>query len=680
MHPTHRRRTARFAPFSGFIICLLLAVPAWAQLERLEIVERQPLEEGHSFGLAGPYEMLTGKAYFAVDPQHPANVAVVDLDKAPRGADGRVRFASDFMIVRPVDLGRGNGSLILDVANRGNPISFLFNFPDYTFRDPQSLGPSGDGFLMHQGFTLAAVGWQSDFPTGPGTLRREPVIARGTGGAPLTGLVRAEDIFGEDVPVFELGHWKHRPYPVADPDDPRNVLTVRQQMDGPRQVIPREQWRFGRLEGKEVVPADDAIVLDGGFEKGKIYELVYVGRDPDIVGLGMVALRDFAAYLRDAEASPVAVDRVLAVGASQTGRLLRHFLYQGFNAGHALDGVFALVAGAGRGSFNHRFGQPSRASTAFMGFGYPTELFPFAGSEQREEERRDSLYRAAGDGELPKVFQVNSGHEYWGRGASLLHTTADGGADLPPPENERIYTIVSTQHSPGSFPPSRENAFPYSVWRFRYPENPANYQWSMRALIVALDAWVRDGSEPPPSRYPNLEDGTLTRLDGYRFPALPEVETPSHLYVPRAFDYGPRFATAGIIDHEPPQTGKAYGVLVPQADADGNERGGIRMPEIAVPLATYTGWNYRSEDIGAPDQLSDLKGAFFPFTPTAAARKASGDPRPAIAERYPSREAYLGRYTDAARALVEEGFLLAEDLPSVLDYADVLWRALSSEE
>ena len=312
-NPPSRRPVAAILLIA--LVAFGLAMPSSAEVERLEITKRRP-SPGFAAGLAGPYEFLRGTAHFAVDPAAPENARVVDLDKAERDPDGKVRFTASFYLFQPVDPTRGNGALIVDVPNRGRPLALLFNFPDSTLRPPS--GPLGDGFLERHGFAAAGVGWQSDAPELPSAavasgallLQRDLVPAGG-----VEGLARGVGVFSRDGETrLELGHWKHRPILAAAPDDPRNVLTVRDRLDGERRVVPRERWRFS--------PERDAVLLEDGFEKGKVYEVVYVARDSDIAGLGFVATRDFAAYLVHSPDSPAKVRRTLAFGGSQTARCL----------------------------------------------------------------------------------------------------------------------------------------------------------------------------------------------------------------------------------------------------------------------------------------------------------------------------------------------------------------------
>ena len=672
--------------------CLAWAPPASAEVVGLDVTRREPVAGGRAWGLAGPYEKLAGSVRFAIDPESPANRAIVDLERAPRGDDGRVHFRADFYLLRPVTPEKGNGALLLEVPNRGGKaiVRYFDRGAARTF-DPSTAEDFGDGFLLRHGFTLAWVGWQWDVPSGSGEddelLKLDPVPVELQPGEPaeaLEGLVRADHVFTEPSKVLELGDRGHTAYPVSDPTDSRNVLTVRDTRLGVRRTVPRSAWHF----------VGTTIVLPEGFESGKIYEAVYVSRRPVVVGLGLAAVRDFASYLRYSEDSPAPVERTLGMGISQTGRFLRHVLWQGFNADEAgrpaFDGLMIHTAGGGRGSFNHRYGQPSRDAHPFSAFVYPTDVFPFSDTTQTDPEtgRTDGLLAKLQEhpDALPKVFFTNTGYEYWGRAASLIHTTPDGRADVPLSPTVRLYQLAGAQHFVDRFPPAQAGAPDAPVTA--YPADPADFLWALRALLLDLDAWVARGTEPPPSRYPRVADGTLVEPADLAFPTIPwehdgrvtRVDAPRNPHEAYRVDYGPRFWQDGIITRQPPAVGKPFGVRVPQVGPDGNPLAGLQMSEIAVPLATYTPWNRRAARTGAPDELADFRGSFFPLPVTDARRQATGDPRPSIESLYGTRDAYLGRYASYAATLARQRYLLDEDLPELLERAESLWEVVVGRE
>jgi len=661
---------------AAIFVALLLAGPIQARVSRVEIKSRADVAGGKAFGLAGGYERLVGKVYFEVDPQNPTNRVIVDLDKAPRNQHGAVEFSSDMYILRPKDLNRSNGAALVEISNRGGKA--LLSFFNHARR---SGGPGvdpefGDGFLMRQGFTLVWIGWQFDVPPGNDVVRLYAPIAT-EGGRVITGTVRSDFVFPLRIYSVSLGHRGQNAQAAADPENREYSLTVRDTVLGERRTVPRDDWQFARLVEGKPVPDPSYIYLRSGFEPGKVYEVVYRTQNPTVVGLGLAAVRDFVSSMKYDGDAVTSARRAYGFGISQSGRFLRHFLYQGFNADEkgrqVFDGVDAHVAGGGHGSFNHRFAEPSRDASPFSTFFYPTDIFPFTDLDQTDPETgvADGLLTHSGNpAVLPKIFYTFSSYEYWGRAASLIHTTIDGSADAPIPDNVRIYYFAGGQHGPGPFPPVKLTAQGQTLTQ--QMTSPNDYTWAMRALLVAMDRWVREGTPPPQSRYPRIADGTLVRPDAVRFPKIPGFTSPGKIHEAYRVDYGPRFKQ-GIIDLEPPRIGKAFTMMVPQVDADGIDLGGVKTPEVAVPLATYTGWNRRDPATGASDELVDFSGSYIPFARTKADRDKTSDPRRSLEERYPSRDHYLGMIALEALKLVKDGFLLAEDIPSMVARAEMQW-------
>src|SRR3989440_9372009 len=441
---------------------------------------------------------------------------------------------------------------------------------------------------MRLNLTLIWVGWQFDVPRQPGLLRLRAPIAR-DGSAPIEGLVRSDWTVERPSTTLPLAHRDHVAYPVADPRHPDNVLTVRSARLGPREIVPRERWRFARLENDRLVDDPTHIHLAGGFLPGKIYELVYRARDPVVVGIGLAAVRDVISWARYDARSEFPVTAAIGAGISQSGRFLRHFLYQGFNTDEAgrkvFDGLLVHTAGAGRGSFNHRFAQPSRDAHRFSAFFYPTDLFPFTTRTQTDPETgiADGLLARSADHpeHRPKIFFTNTGYEYWGRAASLIHTSPDGRVDVTPLPNERIYHLAGGQHFIGGFPPTTSERAGRA-----YRGNPLDFQVTLRALLARLVEWVVDGRTPPASVYPTLPAGTPGSIDPPKFPPMAALKPPTGLPPAPRLAYGPPWA-AGLITREPPGVGAPFPALVSQVDADGNEMAGVRGTELLAPLATY---------------------------------------------------------------------------------------------
>lgn len=661
------------------VLAGLLTSIAEARVVRLEIVSRADIQDGKPFGTAGTYEKITGRVYFAVDPAGLHNRQIVDLDKAVRNSRGEVEFSSDFYLFRPKDISKGNGAVLFEVSNRGGKgILRLVN----------GGGPAaefGDGFLMRQGFTVAWLGWQFDLADQDQNLRLTAPVAYDSG-KEIHGLVRSDFTPAEKRDDMPLGHILLGPaggqsYAVDGPSSALNVLTVRDTPAGPRQTVPRDQWSFARQSGGQLVDDPHFIHLNGGFLPGKIYEIVYTSKGPVVAGTGLAAVRDFLSYLKYDPQAVAPAHRVYAVGISQTGRYLRHFLYQDFNIDEqdrqVMDGVIAHVAGAGRGSFNHRFAQPSRDAQPMSSIFYPTDLFPFTDLPEKDPETGETaglLDAVIRSHTAPKIFYTNTSYEYWGRAAALIHTSPDGLADARIPENVRIYFLAGLQHFSAAFPPQRSTAGnPDSSAQQRHNPNPVRWYW--RALITDMDEWVNKNAPPPASTYPKIADGTLVPLSQWKFPAISGVNRPHELNLAYHLDFGPQWKR-GTITYEPPKVGQAFTVLVPQSDADGNDLGGVRLPELQAPLATYTGWNLRSPSIGAPDQRLSFLGSFVPLAKTAEDRKKTGDPRASIAERYASREQYIMKFEEAAKQLVQQRFLLQQDLPEVRQRGQQEWDAV----
>jgi hypothetical protein len=485
----------------------------------------------------------------------------------------------------------------------------------------------------------------------------------------------------DEIPLGHLmqGRIGGAEYPVARPDDPRNSLSVRDSREANRTIIPRSEWQFATTIDGKITPSDRSIHLNGGFQPGRIYEYIYVVQDPVISGLGLAAFRDFASYAKHSTDAITPAVRVIAEGISQNGRFLRHLLYQGFNADEegriAIDGILSHVAGAGRGSFNHRFAQPSRDAQPTSSIFFPTDVFPFTDEPETDPltgEKGGLLDRAIAEKVLPRIFFSHTSYEYWGRAASLIHTTADANLDATLNPSVRIYFFTGLQHYSVPFPPERGAGAGAS----QYPQTPLPVRFFWRAMIANMDAWLRTATAPPPSAYPTLASHALVPIPKVAFPKIPGVTLPTEANVAYRIDFGPDWQK-GIISKQPPAVGEPYPILVPQVDVDGNELAGIHLPEISVPLATYTGWNLRDPSIGAPTQRLPFEGSFFPFPKDAAAREKSHDPRKSIAERYASREAYLSQFTQATDALIQQRWILTEDRAALIQRGAQEWDYLT---
>jgi hypothetical protein len=639
-----------------------LSATADARVVRVQVLSRADITG--TFG-GRSYERVTGRVYFAFDPRNPENRKIVDLALAPRNVRGEVEAVSDFVMLRPKDIHNTTDLGIIDIVNRGGMTTFIFNLG----RDPHAPVGSfefyGDALLMNRGATIVALAWQWDVPRGGSALHFDaPQV--GSASHPITGLARSDITVDSATRTIPLGHSlaPTLAYPVADVDDPANVLTVRSDPVGPRTIIPRGDWRFAR-EVRGLVLADSrSVYMSSGFVPGKIYEVVYRARDPVVVGTGMAAIRDMISYLKYDPNAIAHVRYGIGYGVSQTGRFIRHFLYQGFNTDErgriAFDGFFAHTAGAGRGSFNHRFAQPSRDAQPFSTFFYPTDVFPFASVPTTDSLTgiraglRDNLRGSS----ATKVFYVDGGYEYWGRAASLTHTTPDGKSDVGFLPTERRYVISSAQHSSPSGWPLPETARIAGTTAYR--GDPLDQRLPLRALMSSLIDWVVDKTEPPASVYPKLATGDLIPASELAVPKIANLPIARVPHQPYRLDFGPRW-NAGIVDFEPPKMGAPFPVFVSRLDSIGNEVGGIRSVEILVPLATYYPWQLRTGMAGGADRLVSFRGTFIPLPRTDADRAATADSRPSIASLYRDRAGFLRRVDDAISSLIGRRLMLPAD-------------------
>ncbi len=642
-------------------VFLVAAAPAQARVTRIEILRTEPFAGGASFGAVGAYEKVVGRFHGALDPAEPLNAVIVDLDKAPRNARGRVEYAADFYILRPLDLAKGNGALLYDVNNRGNKRALIAFNSAPASNDPATQEQAGNGFLMRQGFSLVWSGWIPGLPAGNDNLRLD-VPTAATAAGPIEGTVWDELLFNDATTTQA-----RLSFPAINRDSA--TLYVRERNADPAAAVAGDQWEFVDPQTVRLLPAGTP------FRIGAIYQLVYRAADPPVAGIGFAATRDLVAFLRHeaaddagtanplAAAGKPAITRALAHGTSQSGRYLRDFVYRGFNEDEAnrivFDGINPHVATA-RLFLDERFAQPNRMVQIGHGFlFYPDVSFPFAFETQTDPLTGATdgiLARCSARKNCPKVISTNTSTEYWQSGESLLVTDPLGKTDAVAPDNVRIYHFAGTQHV------GIQATMPKGVCAM--PPDRIDYTPLLRATLVALDRWVKDGTAPPPSRHPRLADGTLVEMTGpsVTIPGFVPAKGPS----PRPrFDYGPDFAK-GIIDKVPPVALAAqYRVLVPKVDRDGNETSGILLPDIAVPTATAMGWSVRSANAGGAGELCYLDGSYLPFAKTRAEREAAGDGRLSLEERYHDPADYAAKVHAAAQALAKDGYLLPEDVERI---------------
>jgi hypothetical protein len=637
-----------------------------AEVTRWEIKSREPYAEGRAMGERGAYERWTGVVHFALDPKLEANRQIVDLDLAATNDASKVEFWADFELLVPQDLSKANGALFYEVNNRGNKTA------------PGIIDGGADDFLLRHGFIVAWSGWIAEVLPGNGRLLMSAPVAT-SGGKPITGILRNEIVVNEAKPKMSVSHraglGSYRPTKRGMEDA---TLTMREREADPKRPVPRDQFKLVVSEASTVDRAGQLPLVElevvGGLAPGWIYEVVYEAEGPVVQGVGMAGIRDLVAALKYkagdknpllAASGKPAISRVLGFGTSQSGRLLRQFLYDGFNSDEqgrqVFDGMIPHVAGGGLGSFNHRFASPTRTNGQHEEHTFPADYFPFTYGDERDpfaDKTEGVLHRSHKQGVVPKVMHTQSSSEYWHRSGSLVHTDPLGERDAVLPPEVRCYTFGGTQHGPGS-------GLPGATGGGQLPSNPADYRPFMRALVLALDAWVSQGQLPPPSVYPRIDNRTLVgwREQDSGWTAIPSITYPTVIQQPSFLDRGPEWATRRIATIEPPLVKESYIVRVPAIGPDGNERGTLNLPAISVPVATYTSWNLRDEPIGAAGDLLGLQGGYIPFAKTKADRERAGDPRPSLLECYRDFADYQTRSMAAAEKLVRERYLLDEDLP-----------------
>jgi hypothetical protein len=663
--PYHTRSAMAGVAVITTAICGL-APPAGAGVTKIEIATvESPTFGGKNFGTVGQYERLSGRVSGEVDPNDPLNGVIVDLALAPRNAKGMVGYSLEFQILRPVDRSKGNRRLIYDITNRGRTIALdLFN-ESRTPNDTTTSGDAGNGFLMNKGFTILDSGWD---PTvrGNTSFKSTAPIAKNPDGSAITGLVLDEFVIDTGAsPATE-----RLSYPAATPDKSRAQLTVRKNYADEPTVVAAAEWDFADESLNSIKLKAGKFGGPGTFGPTALYEFTYVARDPVVAGLGLAMIRDLATFLRTAQtdeggtANPLSgnVDYLYTTCSSQPCRAMHDYVLLGFNeadrasvaAGakrQVFDGILNWKAG-GNGLFiNYRFSQPVRTHRQHIGRWTPEFQFPFSNHTLTDSvtgKTGGRLARCEASNTCPKIVEANSSNEYWAKAGSMLHTDSKGN-DLPGLKDVRYYVLSSTPHGGGA-----GNGI------CAQPRNQMRIGASLRAMLVALDAWVSTGQAPPDDRIPSVKDGTFALplpQAGMGFPTIPGVVYNGVHHTGDLFDFGPGFDRGMLTVLPPKVVGTPYPVFVPKTDADGNDIAGLRLPEVAVPTATLTGWALRADGHDG----CDAAGQRIPFAKTKAERMASGDPRLSLEERYADHATYVRLVTEAAQRLREQRFLLEED-------------------
>ena len=687
----------------------LFTSPAHGRITEL-LIDRveSPTFDRLSFGHTGMYEKLVGRARGVLDPADPSNSIIVDIGLA-LNADGLVEYETDFFLLKPIDMRRGNRNIFYNVVNRGNKGGLsTFNLAPGS-NNPTTAADAGDGLLMRQGYAILWSGWQPDVLPGADRMTMTVPVAVNPDGSEITGELRAEYIVNAPTSTQNLGSGSftgstHYSYETVSLDTSRATLTRRIRETDPRDPVASDAWAFADCTQMPFpgAPSTTQICLRDGFDPNYIYELIYTAKNPLVLGLGFAATRDLISFFRHAmhddcgTPNPLAIERhrtgirhALIMGSSQSGRYVRTLIHLGFNADEegriVFEGAFPHIA-PGRIPLNVRFGPPGRVYLQHedhvfeayeASFSYSPVFDPNTG-------RTDGiLVRCQETDTCPKVVHAMSALEFWQGRQSLDQTDPLGTQDLELPRNVHMYLMSSTQHGPAPHPVSGTLPDPGIC---RWPANYAPQAETMRALWVVLDRWVNDHVPPPASRIPRIAHGTLVPADPATL-GFPNI--PATTYVPNfpteavdfnglynrltLLDYGPEFDAqneSGNVTLNPPvDLGRDYGVLIPAVDSDGNDVAGVRSTEIQAPLGTYAGWSRRRPGFAADEQCG-LTGLFIPFARSQAERESAGDPRPSLEERYTDHEGYVNAVRAAAHRLRSERLLLPVDADRLIQQAE----------
>ncbi len=647
------------------------------------VQRNEPYLGGLKFGQTGAYRRIDGIARYAVDPDDPLNSDITDLHLADTNEVGHVCFDGDITLLLPETTDNGNGTLLLEAPNRGHPLALRsFNRAPFDVIPSDAIEP-GDGFLMRHGWSIAFVGWQWDVPTCTHRLGLRPPMVRTEYLDPKDemqlriqpdSLTYTFDL--TDQHVGAVGN--HRPIPPARPDDPKARLLVRDHLWGEPELIERSRWHFHPAEDRGEATR---FSLDNGFQPGQLYDLIYAPAECPVVGAGLLAIRDFGSFARYAEQAPTAgtISHTIAHGISQCGRLLRSMIHLGLNTDETgrqvFDGVLPHIAGARRGEFNQRYGQPSVQPTPSFG-----HLFPFADEPQTDPRTGqaagllDSLKKRNA---VPKIMYTETSSEYWRGDASLTHFSVETGQDVEPPPEVRRYLFASTQHGPGIVPFTNQSMFGSHGANWF---NVIDYRPLFRALLTHLRAWIVEQVDPPPSAFPRLSDRTAQSrtevLDSFLGVPI-QLPDPERLPVLYPLNLG-SLSNQNNAQLPAERTGERYPSLVSTINIDGNELAGIPMPDVSVPVATHTGFDPRHSETGGNGQILEYLGSSVPFAVNTVDQDK--DSRRTLRARYSGREAYLEAVRQAADTLVSQRYLLDEDVELCVEIAAERYDAVFRSE
>jgi hypothetical protein len=672
--------------FMAFAVLFVSSLTLNARVTEIQILTKEsPAFGGASFGTVGQYEKLTGIMKCEVDPNDPSNSFIVNIYKAPTNARGQVEYDVDFVIYKPADMSKSNGKILYDTPNRGGMITIR------TFNNTTATDPVGNGFLMKEGYTIVSNGWQAPYPIGgvmsffvglgsrlpasPGALMARLPVAKNADGSSIVAMSREEYY---DPPFNTPGaggvFTKYLTYPAATLDKSQAVLTARAHEKAEKIVI--TDWQF-------VDEYRFTFTKPAYADPGYIYEFIYPAKDPIVYGLAFASIRDVVSFLRykskdDAgnlnplytlghKNKPVnAIKKALAFGMSQTGRVVKTFVYEGFNEDEkgriVFDGINSHVGASRKVWINGEFSHPGDI--------FGNDQFPFTYARTRDQftgEVDSNLELCSSCRNCPKIIHSDTESEIWSSGGSLVVTNTKGTRDLRLPDNVKAYMFTGAIHGSGTGVIAAPGATAQQM------ASPLDYRPLQRALLKALDKWVSYGIEPPESIYPNLSKHTLVKPENLEFPKIPAfsytIGTTTYNFP--AVNYNALYLGAYWINYsvQPPAILGQYPVYVMKVNKDGNGIDGIRLPDIRVPIGTYTGWNRTKAGFGGDNRLVTASGSFIPFAKTKAERLANGDPRLSLEERYPSHDYYIEKVKRAVNKLVHQRFLLNEDAQAIIDAA-----------
>jgi hypothetical protein len=679
-----RRRTAIWSLALLAVSAVSLVPAAEARVTALNVTTvESPTFGGQSFGAVGQYERIEGTITGEVDPFDPHNAAIVDLDLAPRNAQGKVTYSADVQILRPVNLANGNHRVIFELPNRGDPLILIFLNDSPSGNLTTTAGNPGNGFLMEQGYTIVEGAWDLTAAQGSPLFGVTFPVATHHDGAPIVGPATEEFVIDFNAqPATEP-----LTYPAVTADKSQASLTVRENFGDTPQPVPSSGWDYANAALTAVKLTSGPFGGPGSFGPTALYEFTYQAMNPIVAGLGFASVRDFATFLREAKtddaghANPLAADvqQMFSFCVSQPCRMMHDFVLHGFNEAErrpgrrfpdkVFDGVLNWIAGGNAEFLDYRFAQPTRTHRQHIARWTPEFQFPFANqviTDPVTHKTDGRLLVCELSGTCPRIFEINSENEFWEKGGSMLTTNGEGvDLDLDRAPETRSYFMSSLPHSPSSAPGICQQ-----------PQNPLFPNPVLRALLVDLDEWVSTGRLPPDNRVPHVADGTMVPSlpqSGVGFPVIPGVEYNGIIHTGDLWNFGP-FFNVGILTILPPiLVSTPYQIFVPKTDADGNDIAGIRLPDISVPLATYTGWALRAAAPGDPVPIvdgCDAAGQRIPFAATQAARLAGGDPRLSLEERYPTHAGYVAQVTAAAELLQQQRLLLEQDVQNYIATAE----------